>query len=116
MMPSAAGRMLAPWSAPTASGSAATIASTGRRQPMTPVDAGRTSLGAIPSAAAAAAQTRSAASTPPGAQTFETLLLTTMAPRRSAGQPLAPDEDGRAGESVAGELEPRTRASARPAR
>ena len=57
----------------------------GRPQPMTPVELGRTSEGAIPRSPAASAQTRSAASTPPGAQTLEILLLTMIAP--SAGPP-----------------------------
>jgi hypothetical protein len=50
------------------------------RQPITPVDEGNTSLeDDSPSALAVEEHTSSAASTPPGAQTFETLLLITTA-------------------------------------
>src|SRR5512138_100296 len=79
MIASAAGSTEPPRSDDAAAGSAASIGSTGRRQPMTPVDDGRTSPGAQPTSRAASAHTRSAASTPPGAQTFAILLFTTRA-------------------------------------
>src|ERR1700690_253689 len=74
-----------PASAPTAEGRQAAMASTGSPQPMTPVEQGRISPGAIPRSPAASEQTRSDASTPPGAHTLETLLLITIAP--SLGSP-----------------------------
>ena len=54
----------------------------GRRQPMTPVDSGRTASRppGMPSVDATAAHTRSLASTPsPAAHTFEILLFTMTA-------------------------------------
>ncbi len=78
-MPSAAGITDPPASAPTAAGREPMIASTGRPQPMTPVEHGRTAPGGTPRSRAASAHTRSAAATPPGAHTFEILLLMTIA-------------------------------------
>src|ERR1039458_2038777 len=82
-MPSAAGKIEPPDRAAAAAGKAAEIASTGRHHPITPVELGQTSACESPSSRAVSAQTRSAAASPPGAQTFAILLLTMIAP--SAG-------------------------------
>ena len=64
----------------TASGRAASMASTGMRQPITPVELGSTWRPCNPSAPATASHQRSAIATPSGAHTLETLLFTTTAP------------------------------------
>src|ERR1035438_1737475 len=73
--------------------------STGRPQPMTPVELGRTSACENPSRRAVSAQIRSAAPTPPGAQTFEILLLTMMAARAGSPSLLRPTTTGAPGKA-----------------
>ena len=85
-MPFAAGSALPRWSDAAAAGMAFTSSEAGIRQPMMPVEHGRTEFGGAPRAFAAAAATFCAASTPPGAQTFDTLLLITMACSEAAGR------------------------------
>ena len=60
---------------------------------MTPVELGSTWRGANPSMRSRSALMRADASTPPGAQTLEILLFTTIAPRVGFRQPLATDDD-----------------------
>ncbi len=98
-MASAAGRMLSPCSAATAPGSASTIAFTGSRQPMTPVDEGSTSFAPTPRSRAAAPATSSAAATPSGAQTFEILLFTTQAASRGSARRARPTITGAPGKA-----------------
>ena len=66
---------------------------------MTPVEQGRTSPGAMPRRPAAAAQTVSLASTPPGAQTLEILLLIRMAPSLGSARRLRPTITGAPGKA-----------------
>ena len=66
---------------------------------MTPVEQGRTSPGAIPRRRAASAQIRSAASTPPGAHTFEILLLMTIAAELRSAEPAAAHATGAPGKA-----------------
>ena len=54
---------------------------------MTPVELGSTAPCGHPRSRAVSAQTRSAASTPPGAHTFEILLLTMIAAERRPREP-----------------------------
>jgi hypothetical protein len=75
------------------------IASTGRPQPMTPVELGRISEGANPSSRAVSAQIRSDASTPPGAHTLEILLFTRIAPSDGAPSLPAADDTGAPGKA-----------------
>ena len=67
---------------------------------MTPVDDGRTSPGATPSSRAASAETRSAASTPPGAQTFEIFVFTTIPPSAGASSRRRPTTTGAPGKAL----------------
>src|SRR5471030_1682375 len=99
-MPSAAGMTEPPASAPTAAGSAATIAPTGRLQPITPVEEGRTCEGERERSRAASAQTRSASATPSGAHTFEILLLMTIAPRAGSFRRFLPTTTGAPGKAL----------------
>ena len=83
----------------TACGSAAMIWSAGNRQPITPVELGNTSVGFSPRAAAAAAQSFSEVSTPPGAHTLEILLLTMIAPSFGSARRLRPTITGAPGKA-----------------
>ena len=96
-MPSAAGKMEPPASADTACGNAARMASAGSDQPITPVELGSTWVGPRPSRRAVSAQTRSAVSTPPGAQTLEILLFTMIAPSVGSLRRLRPTRMGAPG-------------------
>mmetsp|Transcript_38510 Transcript_38510/g.103230 ORF Transcript_38510/g.103230 Transcript_38510/m.103230 type:complete len:310 (-) Transcript_38510:215-1144(-) len=83
-MPSAPGTADSACKLWTAAGTAAFISSTGRRQPMTPVEHGSTAPAppARPRASATAPHTASLAASPsPPGQTLDTLLLTTIACR-----------------------------------
>ena len=99
-MPSAAGMMLPPASASRAFGSAATISSTGSPQPITPVEQGSTSSAFRPSSPPAATHRASLASTPPGAQTLEILLLMRMAPSFGAPKRRRPTITGAPGKAL----------------
>ncbi|OQB89356.1 MAG: hypothetical protein BWX86_02485 [Verrucomicrobia bacterium ADurb.Bin122] len=79
-IPSAAGSTELLVNASTALGNAGSMASTGSVQPMTPVELGSTWPALRPSCFASSPQSRSEASTPPGAQTLEILLFTRIAP------------------------------------
>ena len=98
-MPSAAGSTDPAVSAATSRGSAASISSTGSRHPITPVELGRTSGGRKPSSRAVAAHNRSAASTPPGAQTLEILLFTRIAPSAGSASRRRPMRTGAPGKA-----------------
>ncbi len=81
-------------------GTAPTMASMGMRQPITPVELGSTSVGRRPRAPATAAHRRSAVASPSGARTFETLLLTTMAPRVGSARRRRPMMTGAPGNAL----------------
>src|SRR5262245_55917317 len=96
-MPSAAGRIDEFVSAAAVWGRADEIASTGRPQPITPVELGRIWFAEKPRRRAVSAQIRSLASTPPGAQTFEILLFTMIAPSVGSSSRLRPTITGAPG-------------------
>src|SRR5688572_24005140 len=100
MIPSAAGSTDAGDNAAAAWGKAASMASTGRRQPMTPVELGNTAAPGRPSSSPAAADTRSAAATPSGAQTLATLVLTTTAPTAGSSMRRRPTITGAPGKAL----------------
>src|SRR5688572_3234089 len=87
-------------SAAAACGIAAIIGSTGRVHPMTPVELGNTWRELKPSTSAAAAQIFSDVSTPPGAQTFEILLLMMIAPSVGSLSRLRPMITGAPGNAL----------------
>src|ERR1017187_6924686 len=88
-----------PESAETAAGRARSIASTGRPQPMTPVELGRTEVAGTPRRRAVSPQILSAASTPPGAHTFEILLLMMIAAIPGSPSRLRPTVTGAPGKA-----------------
>src|ERR1017187_8187212 len=100
MMDRAASRRLRWPTEVDAVGTAANVASMGRRQPMTPVELGKIWLAAMPSALATPAHRRGAVVTPSGAHTFEILLLTTMAPRDGSSRRRRPTMTGAPGKAL----------------
>src|SRR6185436_5157815 len=100
MIPSAAGKAEPGASAAIAAGTAPSMASTGRRQPMTPVELGSTWRGSSFRPSATPAQIRSAMATPSGAQTLEILLLTVTAPRLGSPRRWRPTSTGAPGKAL----------------
>jgi hypothetical protein len=87
-------------SAAAACGRASIIGSTGRLQPMTPVEEGNTCRGFSPSTRAVSVQIRSAVSTPAGAHTLEILLLMMIAPRSGSCSRWRPTTTGAPGRAL----------------